>query len=158
MPDPITKADKAWKAYQKKMADWKKKNPGQDPADAFDFKNKKEFMADFNSKNKKKPVKRLRDTPLISGRTGGKESDYHGKAGAKKRKAEGTFNPKTGKDTDPKKGRYGDAAMEAKWKNHYAKTKQGRDKAPYPQANTQEFPKVTKATIKNAKGGYKKRQ
>lgn len=156
MPDPITKAEKAWKAYQKKMAEWKKKNPGQDPADAFDFKNKKEFMADYNSK-KKKPVKRLRDTPLISGRTGGKESDYHGKAGQKKRKKEGTWDPKTGKDTgDPSE--IGDYMMEAKWKNNYAKTKQGKDKAPYPMSNTQEFPKVTKKTIKYAKGGYKKRQ
>ena len=146
MPDPITKADKAWKAYQKKMADWKKKNPGEDVNDAFDFPTKAAFMKDYNAKNKKKPVKRLRDTPLISGRTGGKESDYYGKAGQKKRKKEGTYNPKTGKDTgNPDEA--GDYMMESKWKNYYAKTKQGRDKAPYPQANTQEFPNVTKATI-----------
>lgn len=58
MPDPITKADKAWKAYQKKMADWKKKNPGEDVNDAFDFTTKAAFMKDYNSKGKNK---RLQD-------------------------------------------------------------------------------------------------
>ena len=61
MPDPITKADKAWKAYQKKMQAWKKKNPGEDVNDAFDFPTKAAFMKDYNSKGKK-PVKRLQDS------------------------------------------------------------------------------------------------